>query len=59
MDNAKCAIVTACRHDPLVQRAYGECAEGYGFKVDACPPTGSAEEGVGFMMHLVQLVEQE
>jgi hypothetical protein len=27
-DNAKCAIVKACRHDPLVQGAYAECAEG-------------------------------
>lgn len=26
VDNAKCAIVKACRHDPLVQRAYAECA---------------------------------
>jgi len=38
IDNAKCAIVKACTHDPLVQRAYAECAEGYGFKIDACPP---------------------
>jgi len=38
IDNAKCAIIKACSHDPLVQRAYGECAEGYGFKIDACPP---------------------
>ena len=38
IDNAKCAIVKACSHDPLVQRAYAECAEGYGFKIDACPP---------------------
>jgi transposase len=38
VDNAKCAIVTACRHDPLVQRAYAECAEGWGFRIDACPP---------------------
>jgi hypothetical protein len=30
--------VKACAHDPLVQRAYAECAEGYGFKIDACPP---------------------
>ena len=22
IDNAKCAIIKACRHDPLVQRAY-------------------------------------
>jgi Integrase core domain len=38
IDNAKCAIIKACRHDPLVQRAYAECAEGYSFKIDACPP---------------------
>ena len=38
IDNAKCAIIKACSHDPLVQRAYAECAEGYAFKVDACPP---------------------
>ena len=38
IDNAKCAIIKACRHDPLVQRAYAECAEGYSFRIDACPP---------------------
>ncbi len=38
IDNAKCAIVKACSFDPLVQRAYAECAEGYGFKIEACPP---------------------
>jgi hypothetical protein len=27
-DNAKSAIIKACMHDPLVQRAYAECAEG-------------------------------
>jgi transposase len=27
IDNAKCAIIKACSHDPLVQRAYAECAE--------------------------------
>ena len=32
-------------HDPQVQRAYAECAEGYGFRIDACP-TGPAEEGI-------------
>ena len=34
IDNAKCAIVKACIYDPVVQRAYAECAEGYGFKID-------------------------
>jgi transposase len=33
IDNAKCAITKACIHDPQVQRAYAECAEGYAFKV--------------------------
>ena len=44
IDNAKCAIIKACAHDPLVQRAYAECAEGYNFKIDACPPRDSTEE---------------
>lgn len=46
VDNAKCAIVKACRHDPLVQRAYGECAEGYGFRIEACPPHDPQKKGV-------------
>ena len=28
IDNAKCAITRACAQDPVVQRAYAECAEG-------------------------------
>jgi hypothetical protein len=39
IDNAKCAITRACHRDPEVQRAYGQCAEGYGFKIGACPPS--------------------
>jgi transposase len=46
IDNAKCAIVKACAHDPLVQRAYAECAEGYGFKIDACPPHDPQKKGI-------------
>lgn len=46
IDNAKCAIVKACSHDPLVQRAYAECAEGYGFKIDACPPHDPQKKGI-------------
>ena len=38
IDNAKCAITRACTRDPVVQRAYAECAEGYGFRIDALPP---------------------
>jgi len=54
IDNAKCAIILAHRRDPEVQRAYGECAEGYGFKIDACPPRepqlkGRVEAGVKYL----------
>jgi hypothetical protein len=44
--NAKCAIIKACRHDPLVQRAYAECAEGYSFKIDAYPPHDPQKKGI-------------
>ena len=37
IDNPKCAITRACYHDPEVQRAYAECVEGYGFKIEPCP----------------------
>ena len=46
IDNAKCAITRACSKDPLVQRAYAECAEGYGFKIDACPPADPKKKGI-------------
>jgi transposase len=54
IDNAKCAVTKACRTDPLVQRAYAECAEGYGFRIDACPPgepqlKGVVEAGVKYV----------
>jgi transposase len=54
IDNAKCAITKASYSDPLVQRAYGECALGYGFKIDACPPRepqlkGIVESGVKYV----------
>jgi hypothetical protein len=54
IDNAKCAIIRACRFDPQVQRAYAELAEGYGFKIDPCPPAepqkkGRVEAGVKFV----------
>jgi len=38
IDNPKCAITKACYHDPQVQRAYADCAEGYGFLINALPP---------------------
>ncbi|MEW5864473.1 MAG: IS21 family transposase [Pseudomonadota bacterium] len=46
VDNPKCAITRACIHDPLVQRAYAECAEGYGFKIDPCPPADPQKKGI-------------
>lgn len=53
IDNAKCAITKACFHDPEVQRAYAECAQGYGFIISACPPRepqmkGRVESGVKY-----------
>ncbi len=54
IDNPKCAITRACYRDPQVQRAYGEYAEGYGFKIDALPPRepkkkGRVESGVKYV----------
>jgi len=54
IDNAKCAITRACYRDPEVQRAYAEYAEGYGFKIDACPPRdpqkkGRVESGIKYL----------
>jgi transposase len=46
IDNPKCAITRACVHDPLAQRAYAECAEGYGFKIDPCPPADPAKKAL-------------
>ena len=54
IDNPKCAITKACYHDPTVQRAYAECAEGYGFLIMANPPRdpkkkGRVESGVKYV----------
>ena len=46
IDNPKCAITRACSRDPVVQRSYAECAEGYGFKLDPCPPADPAKKGI-------------
>ncbi|NML17034.1 IS21 family transposase [Azohydromonas caseinilytica] len=46
IDNAKCAISKACIHDPVVQRAYAECAEGWGFRIDPCPPGDAPKKGI-------------
>jgi hypothetical protein len=54
IDNPKCAITRACYYEPTVQRAYGELALGYGFRIAACPPRrpelkGRVESGVKFV----------
>lgn len=46
IDNPKCAITRACYTDPAVQRAYAECAEGYGFKISPCPPRDPQKKGI-------------
>lgn len=45
IDNPKCAITRACFRDPVVQRAYAECAEGYGFLISPCPPADPKKKG--------------
>jgi transposase len=50
LDNLKAAIVRASVHDPVVQRAYRECASHYGFRIDPNPPRtpnlkGKVEQG--------------
>jgi transposase len=45
IDNAKCAITKACYHDPVVQRSYGEFAQGYGFIISPCPPYDAPKKG--------------
>lgn len=54
IDNLKSAITKACYHDPVVQRAYGECAEAYGFRISPCPVAepqkkGRVERGVLYL----------
>lgn len=54
IDNPKCAITRTCYHDPQVQRAYAECAEGYGFLISPCPVAdpkkkGRVESGVKYV----------
>lgn len=46
IDNPKCAITKACYHDPQVQRAYADCAEGYGFLINALPPREPKKKGI-------------
>ena len=46
IDNPKCAITKACYHEPEVQRAYAEIAEGYGFLISPCPPRDPQKKGI-------------
>ena len=45
VDNLKAAIVRASWHDPVVQRAYRECAEHYGFLIAPCRPATPQHKG--------------
>ena len=50
LDNLKAAILHTSVHAPVVQRAYRECAEHYGFRIDPNPPRqphlkGKVEQG--------------
>jgi transposase len=45
IDNLKAAIVRAVWHDPVVQRAYRECAEHYGFLIAPCRPATPQHKG--------------
>ena len=54
IDNAKCAIIKACYHEPEIQRSYEAFAEAYGFIISACPPydpqkKGRVEAGVKYV----------
>lgn len=45
LDNLKAAIVKAALYDPIVQRAYRECAEHYGFLISPCRPRTPEHKG--------------
>jgi transposase len=45
IDNLKAAITRASVHDPVVQRAYRECAEHYGFLIAPCRPRTPQHKG--------------
>jgi transposase len=45
IDNLKAAIVRAVLYDPVVQRAYRECAEHYGFLISPCRPRTPEHKG--------------
>jgi transposase len=54
IDNLKAGITQAVWEDPVVQRAYQECAEHYGFLIAPCRPAtpqhkGKVENGVAYV----------
>jgi hypothetical protein len=54
IDSPKCAITRACYYEPEVQRAYGQLALGYSFRIDPCPvrdpkKKGRVESGVKYV----------
>jgi transposase len=54
IDNLKAAIIKACFDDPVVQQAYRECAEHYGFLIAPCRVAkpqhkGKVESGVHYV----------
>ena len=54
IDNAKCAIIKACYHEPVIQKSYEGFAQDYGFIISACPPydpqkKGRVESGVKYV----------
>lgn len=54
IDNLKAAIVKACFDDPVVQQAYRECGEHYGFLIAPCriatpQHKGKVESGVHYV----------
>jgi transposase len=54
LDNLKAAILHASANEPVVQQAYRECAEHYGFWIDPNPPRtprlkGKVESGVHYV----------
>ena len=54
IDNLKAAIVKACFDEPVVQQAYRECAEHYGFLIAPCRVAtprhkGKVESGVHYV----------
>jgi transposase len=45
VDNLKAAIIRATLHEPVVQRAYREMAEHYGFLISPCRPATPEHKG--------------